>query len=87
MSIMDEFTAAHEAWDVLRASILDSTEDSIASESALKTLLEEAGTIEQAMEQWGRRLEDALDDAEMSALEQRAEHVIRYGLEDAWEAR
>ena len=58
--LMDKNTTAHDAWDDLRYSLIKRIDDSPASETALEQLYTESGTINDLMEQWGKRLEDEL---------------------------
>ena len=62
MTLLDKFTAAHEAWDELRHDLLCRIDDSVCNEVALQQLLSESGTIYDLIEQWGKRLEDELDE-------------------------
>ena len=70
--IMEQFTTAHEEWDELRALILKKVDDSVCNEDALTRLFIESGTVFDAMEQWGKRLEDELDDYQLEQMDREA---------------
>jgi len=77
MTILDKFNAAHETWDKVRHAIILRLDHSGASAEALNRLLIESGAISELMEQWGDRLETALDEYNLDRIAANADKQVR----------
>ena len=68
MSLMDKYTDMIDGADEMVIALDDQIEASVASEDALKMFLSDLLDIKRLLENWGKRLEDELDEYELERI-------------------